>query len=164
MRTSHQAKALLAAALTCLLLSGCNSGDASISAQVEALLKARPATHIDLAQIGPASWERICVLKPYTTNAHAEQVLGFAWDAERNTSIAGNEGINVLVFTRGREVAAYTEHPRSKGDFSRMQPSCLPRTRAIVIREQMSNGWVFLVSSQLAHHGSTASDSSDLAR
>lgn len=149
--------------LPCLLLSGCTNGDSSISAQLEALLKARPETHIDLAQIGPASWERLCVLTPYTTNARAEQVLGFAWDAERNTSIAGNEGINILVFVQGQEVVAYTEHSRRKGDFSKMQPSCLPRTQAIVVREQMSNGWVFLVASQPGLGRAAAGGSADFA-
>ena len=72
---------------------------------------------IDLSIIGPASWERVCVLSPYTTNQTAEQVLGFKWDAESKTSIARRDGINVLVFVQTQQVVAYTEHPRNKGDF-----------------------------------------------
>lgn len=143
--------------LPCLLLSGCTNGDSSISAQLEALLQAGTETRVDLAQIGPASWERLCVLTPYTTNARAEQLLGFAWDAERNTSIARSDGINVLVFTQGQEVVAYTEHSRRKGDFSKMQPACLLRTQAIVVREQTSSGWVFLMGSQSDPNGPAAS-------
>lgn len=85
------------------------------------------------------------MLKPYTTNQVAEQVLGFTWDAEGKTSIAANDGINVLVFVRGQEVVANTEHPRGKGDFSKLQPPCLPRAQANVVRESLSDGWVFLV-------------------
>lgn len=134
--------------LICLLIAGCTHGDPGISGQLETALRARPAGPVDLAKIGPPAWERMCVLRPYTNNARAEQVLGFKWDAEGKTSIAGNEGINVLLFTRGREVVAYTEHPRSQGDFSEMRPPCLSRAQASVVREQMSDGWVLLLADQ----------------
>ncbi|MOA28102.1 hypothetical protein D3C78_1490270 [compost metagenome] len=88
------------------------------------------------------------MLKPYTNNKHTEQVLGFKWDSEGKTSIAGSDGINVLVFVQGREVVAYTEYPRGKGDFSKLQPACLLRSQAIVAREQTSDGWLFLVATQ----------------
>ena len=84
---------------------------------------------LNLALVGPTSWERVCVFGPYTTNEHAEKVLGFKWDATGKTSIGDNEGINVLVFARARQVIAYTEYPRNKIDFSKMVPRCLSRNQ-----------------------------------
>ena len=127
---------------------GSCSATSQISQQIEAQLRASPSGSVNLALLGPASWEKVCVLSPYNNNVAAEQVLGFKWNAEANTSIAGNDGINVLVFIQGRQVVAYTEHPRNKGDFSQLQPRCLHRTDASVQRKQGPNGWVFLVRNQ----------------
>lgn len=132
--------------LPLILLFGCSTGSSSISAQITAQFEASKTAPIDLSVAGPASWERVCVLSPYTTNKTAEQVLGFRWDAESKTSIAGSDGINVLVFVQNQQVVAYAEHPRNKGDFSKLQPRCLPRSQATVKRELGSGGWVYLVA------------------
>lgn len=129
-----------------LLLFGCSSGGAHISEQITAQFEASKTTPVDLSVVGPASWERVCVLGPYTTNQTAEKILGFKWDAESKTTIAGSDGVNVLVFVQNQRVVAYTEHPRSKGDFSRLQPRCLPRSNATVMRELDTDGWVYLVA------------------
>ena len=131
-----------------LLLFGCFSGGSPISEQITAQFEASKASPIDLSVVGPASWERVCVLSPYTTNQTAEQVLGFRWDAESKTSIAGSDGVNVLVFVQNQQVVAYTEHPRNKGDFSKLQPRCLTRSNAVVMREPGASGWVYLVAAK----------------
>lgn len=133
--------------LPSVLIAAC-SGTSQISQQIDAQLRSSPSGPVNLAQVGPASWDKMCVLTPYNDNKTAEQVLGFKWDAEANTSIAGNDGVNVLVFVQGTEVVAYTEHPRNKGDFSQLQPRCLARSHASVRRKAGPDGWVFLVRSQ----------------
>lgn len=130
-----------------LLCGACSSGG-NISGQIELQFKASEAAPINLALVGPASWERVCVLTPYTDNNRTEQVLGFEWNSEAKTSIAGSDGINVLVFVQGKEVVAYAEHSRSKGDFSQLQPQCLPRRLATVKRRVGSGGRVLLVAAQ----------------
>lgn len=130
------------------LMFGCSSSNSVISEQITAQFDASKTTSIDLSVVGPASWERVCVLSPYTTDQTAEQVLGFKWDAESKTSIAGSDGINVLVFVQNQQVVAYTEHPRNKGDFSKLQPRCLPRSQSAVERESGTDGWVFLVATK----------------
>lgn len=132
--------------LSFLLLLGCSIASTSISEQIAKQFKASQTASIDLSTVGPASWERVCILSPYSTNQSAEQVLGFKWDAESKTSIAGSDGINVLVFVQEHSVVAYTEHPRNLGDFSRLQPRCLVRSQAIVSRQSDVSGWVFLVT------------------
>lgn len=131
-----------------ILLFGCSSGSSAISEQIAVQFESSKTTPIDLSVVGPASWERVCVLSPYTTNQTAEQVLGFSWDAESKTSIAGSDGINVLVFVQNQQVVAYAEHPRNKGDFSKLQPRCLPRSQATVTRELGAGGWVYLVATK----------------
>ena len=132
--------------LPLMLMFGCSSGNPAISEQITAQFDANRNTSIDLSVVGPASWERVCVLPPYTTNQTAERVLGFKWDAETKTSIAESDGVNVLVFVQNQQVVAYAEHPRSKGDFSKLQPRCLPRSESKVTRESGADGWVFLVA------------------
>jgi hypothetical protein len=132
--------------LLLLFLCGCSHGDSSISQQIAVQFKASQTSPIDLSAVGPASWDRVCVLPPYTNNQTAEQILGFKWDAESNTSIAVSDGINVLVLVQNKQVVAYTEHPRGKGDFSTLQPRCLLRSNAIVVREPDASGWVYLVA------------------
>ena len=129
-----------------MLLFACSRGDSAIRDQITAQFDASRTAPIDLSVVGPASWERVCVLSPYTTNQTAERVLGFKWDAESKTSIAGSDGINVLVFVQDQQVVGYTEHPRNKGDFSKLQPRCLPRSQATVRREPNAGNWVYLVA------------------
>jgi len=134
------------ATLFILLLSACAEDGNKISAQIKAQFEANPPAPINLALVGPSSWERVCFLGPYTMNEHAEKILGFKWDATGKTSIGGNDGINVLVFVQGNEVIAYAEHPRNKGDFSKTEPRCLTRGLAVLDRQVDPSGWVYLVS------------------
>lgn len=128
-----------------LFLSACADRNNQINAQIEAQLHAKPLGPLNLALVGPSSWERVCILGPYTTNEHAEKVLRFKWDATGKTSIGGNDGINVLVFAKGHQVIAYTEYPRNKGDFSKT-PYCLNRNQANLIQSR-DGDWTPIPSS-----------------
>jgi hypothetical protein len=125
-----------------LLLSACTNGDKSISQQLTAEFDASTSAPIDLAKLGPPTWEKVCVLGSYTPNKEAEKVLGFKWDVEQKSSIAKNDNINLLVFIKGQEVLAYTEHPRNKGDFLKLRSRCLPRNQSTLLRQSDSNGVV----------------------
>jgi hypothetical protein len=71
-------------------------------------------------------------------------ILGFKWDAEGKSKISADDGITLLVFVRGTEVIAYAEHPRNLGDFATLDPHCLARTSAKVVRRARSDGWIQL--------------------
>ena len=129
-----------------IALAACTGSSQDIGASLASKVAAGGTAAIDLSPLGPPSWQRVCVLRPYTTNDTAALVLGFKWDAGSKTSIATNDGINVLVFVRGTEVVAYTEHPRSLGDLSKLEPQCLPRSGATVVRKADEQGWVYLVA------------------
>lgn len=144
-RPRHRARACAARAalaVAALTTAGCSSEDPDISRQLAHRVAAQPDGPVDLAQIGPADWDKVCVLGPYTLNAQAEAVLGFAWDAERRTRIAATDDIVVLVFVRGADVRAYTQYPRRAGDLAGLQPPCLPRTRAQIVRRTDARGWM----------------------
>ena len=131
-----------------LLISGCSRSNTDISVQIEKLFGNSSTAPIDLSLVGPSSWERVCVLPPYTDNEQAERILGFKWNADHITSIRDSDAINVLVFIQGKTVIAFTEHRRVKGDFSKLVPRCLPRERSTVVRkvdtDPRSKGWVYL--------------------
>jgi hypothetical protein len=77
-----------------------------------------PGTVVDLAQIGPSGWERVYLFGPYTPHESIHQALGFRWPEADRTSIRSNDGVNLLVFVRGGEVAGWFEHTRNRGDFA----------------------------------------------
>lgn len=126
------------------LLCACN-GAPDISEQIEDRVKADDA-RLDLATLGPKDWERMCVLGPYTNNQRANEILGFHWDAEGYTSIYSSDAINVLIFMRGNEVVAYDEVLRSKADFADLDPPCVARTTAILVRTSGGAGWSSFVA------------------
>lgn len=127
-------------AIAMLLLSACTSSDNSISQKLTKEFDASTSSPIDLAKLGPPTWEKVCVLGPYITNGEAEKVLGFKWDVEKKSVVTTNDGINLLVFVKNREVLAYAEHPRNKGDFLKLQSRCLTRKQSILLR-QSNSGW-----------------------
>jgi hypothetical protein len=128
---------------TSLVLASCTNQ--RISDEVTALFDDRHSATVDLSRVGPPGWDRVCVLGPYTTNRSAQQTLGFAWDAERSSSIATNDAVNLLVFVKRREVLAWAEHRRDKGDFLELAPRCLSRDRAVLVRQHRPAGHVQLV-------------------
>ncbi|MGM9482203.1 hypothetical protein ACS5PN_13525 [Roseateles sp. NT4] len=137
----RNAAALVASAL---LLTACTRADPGISDRLSALVDSGAAA-IDMALLGPADWQKVCVLQPYTSNERAEQILGFKWDAASKSSIGTNDGIHLLVFVKGSDVVAYAEHPRSKGDFLKLSPHCLSRSHAHLLRQIGPDGRVQLV-------------------
>lgn len=145
-RTSGLMKPVAPIFLLALMLTACSGSDRNISAKLTEQFDASTSAPINLAQVGPPTWERVCVIGPYATNQTAEQILGFKWNVQSRSSIGGNDGINLLVFLKDQEVLAFTEHRRDKGDFLKLQPKCLPRIRSTLARRVEADGWVQLVS------------------
>lgn len=114
------------------LLAGCSKP--TVSNQLNKLIEASAGGPISFKNIGPAEWDRVCFLHPYSNNARAAEVLGFPWNAEGKTSIRTNDGINVIVFVKGDAVVDYVEHPRNQGDFASVDPRCIVRDQSVIIR------------------------------
>lgn len=134
------------------LLTACNAMDITISDEITKQFEAHPTRPIELAHVGPPTWKKVCILTPYSNNKATEETLGFKWDSESKTSIGVSDGINVLVFIDAQEVVAYTEHPRNKGDFSKLGPRCFDRKDSTFVRQVDDSGWVYLVTSIHTQH------------
>jgi hypothetical protein len=127
-----------------LELSSCTSGDSAISANIAAEVSSSSSV-VDLAKVGPPSWNRVCILGAYSTTETAEPLLGTKWNVESHSSIGTNEGIQVLVFLKGHEVLAFAEHRRALGDFVELEGKCLSRSQAVLFRKAHAGEWVHLV-------------------
>ncbi len=138
-------KNLTFALLFILALSACSQPNQDISAEITKQFESSNSGPIDLRQVGPASWDRLCVIGPYAFNDSVEKLLGFKWDAQGLSSIGGNDSIYLLTFIKNNKVAAFTEHPRNKGDFLNLNPKCLTRETAVLKQKADSTGWVQLV-------------------
>lgn len=124
------------------LLTACAPGDSKVTNEIARKFKQSGGKSINLVEAVPSSWEKVCILGPYSNNKVAEEVLGFSWDVEARTSILLNEGISLLLFVRGKEVVESKEHPRGDGDFSNLTRKCFARENAIFIHDpNPSEGW-----------------------
>ena len=121
---------LLLLTLATLVVAACSDSDPAITVSVAGQFRRSAGGRVDLAEAYTAPWDRVCVLGPYTDNARAKQVLGFPWDAEGKTVIHTNDGITLLVFVSGKQVADFVEHPRNFGDFATQSGKCFPRSSA----------------------------------
>lgn len=128
-----------------LFLVACASGDQNISVAISAQFDSSPSAPVKLGLVGPKDWNRVCIIGPYSDNVEAERILGFQWDMQSKTSIMTNEGVNLLVFIKDREILAFTEHPRNKGDFQLSKQHCFVRSYAVFSRKVDPGGWVYLV-------------------
>jgi hypothetical protein len=125
-------------------LAGCQRDSTSSSSIADQFL-ASGSRSVNLASAVPGTWDRVCILGPYSNNAAANGALGFNWPAESLTSIKDNDGISLLIFVRGKTVVSYVEQPRNAGDFTNLAGRCFLRNSAKF--KQVShpkNGWVGL--------------------
>ena len=123
-------RALLLGTAFVACTAGCSESDPGIAVAIAGQFRRTNGASIDLVEANPQAWDRVCVLGPYADNADAKAMLGFAWDAEAHSAIHDNDGIALLVFVRGGQVAQLVEHPRNMGDFAALSGQCFPRARA----------------------------------
>ena len=109
---------------------GCSDASPGISVNIAGQFRRSNGGRVDLAEANPQAWDRVCVLAPYADNAAAKRLLGFDWNAEAKTAIRRNDGIALLLFVRGNQVAGFAEHPRNLGDFVPQANKCFPRAQA----------------------------------
>lgn len=117
----------------------------ALSDKIEQALNKKDFKYLDLAEISNTDWDRICVISPYSTNQHAQKIIGFQWDVENNSDISGSDRINLLLFIKSDRVVEYVQHPRYKGDFTNLKPPCLPRENAMLALDGTNQQWLYLV-------------------
>lgn len=91
---------------------------------VGSIIQSKKATgepeYLDVRRVMPFGWEKFFVFPPYTPVDDIEKALGFGWRTANKTKIEERDDITLLIFVKSRTVQEYVEHPRSKGDFSRL--------------------------------------------
>jgi hypothetical protein len=110
-----------------LMVAACSGQDHSISEKIKSQVQASYTASLDLTLVGPADWERLCIFGPYTTNDLVEADLGFKWNADAESAVSVSDGINLIVFTRGKKVVAFVDHKRRDGDFESDNKRCTSR-------------------------------------
>ncbi len=123
-----------------IALASYSGQDRSISDKIKDQVRAKSSASLDLTLVGPEGWERVCIFGPYTTNELVETDLGFKWNADSESSISVSDGINLIVFTRGKEVVGFAEHRRRDGDFVSDENRCTLRNNAKLTRSSLPDG------------------------
>ncbi len=121
----------------CLLavLSGCFS-ETTYAPSLNLSYAVEP---ISLAEHVSGDWETLCVLGPYSDDVLAQEVLGFHWPLETNSSVWVNDGASLLIFIKNKSVQSYFEVSIRHYDFNYLDEQCINRDRAIFSR---ANGQV----------------------
>lgn len=126
--------------LICVACAGCRDHSQAISDQIHY------SGSVDMAGAVPVSWDKVCILGPYTGDAHAQATLGFDWPADRRSRIESSDDISLLVFVRDVSVVEYVDHPRREGDFSTLDGRCFRREDATFkLAPQRPDNWPLLV-------------------
>jgi hypothetical protein len=142
---------LFLASCVWLATAGCTEHDSTSSAIAKQFAQSKGTSIINLAAAVPGTWEKVCVLGPYSNDNTARKTLGFEWSAETKTSIQTNEGIAVLLFVQDNKVVAFVEHPRNHGDFSNLTTQCFPKQKAQFFHDpQPTKGWPGLFPKNVA--------------
>lgn len=128
-------------ALLISVLAGCQATSRTSSAIADQF-SASGGKSVDVALAVPGSWDRVCILGPYSGDDAAAETLGFKWPAEALTDIELNDGISLLVFVQDTSVVSYAEHPRRLGDFSNLTGRCFPHSNAKFLQvDRPPKGW-----------------------
>ena len=79
---------------------------------------------VDLSEMLSGTWDRICLLPPYSTNEHAKAVLGVPLSIETKTRITSLDSITLLVTMRRNRITGLYEIPRGNIDFTPLGSKC----------------------------------------
>jgi hypothetical protein len=128
MPVSKPAIALVVLAIS--TIAGCTDSSPGISVAVAGEFRRSNGALVDLAEANPDPWDRVCIFAPGADKAAVKKALGFDWDSETESVIRTNDGIALLVFTSGKKVASFAEHPRNMGDFATLNGKCFARAKS----------------------------------
>ena len=146
----HMRSRLFLAYCLWLAAAGCTADDASSSAIARQFAESKGVS-VNLATAVSGTWEKVCVLGPYSNNETSKSTLGFEWNVETKTTIQTNEGISLLVFVRANKVVAYIEHPRNHGDFSNVTTQCFLKEKTQFVHDQKpTKDWPGLLPKSVA--------------
>ena len=128
--------------LLLVFMMSCNAPTSKQSEEITRHFQSSGRTFVNLDEVVQGSWERVCILGPYSDNTAAQNTLGFAWDIESKSSIATNDSLALLLFVKSQKVVESVEHPRNDGDFTNLSRQCFARDQArFVHKTNPKKGW-----------------------
>ena len=86
---------------------------------------------------GSNEWDRVCFFGPYSELP--SELTGLNWDITEYTDVLSSDGHTVAVFINDVEVIDVIVQIRSKGDFSSLSGTCLPRSQSLIRKNKDSN-------------------------
>jgi hypothetical protein len=104
-------------------LFACSSG----TSKAQRLVIKPAGGQVNLTEVLPGVWGRVCVISPYSTNKHAREIIGFPVNIESKSSINMSDSIALLVTMQGQGVSALFEVPRGSVDFANLGGKCYRR-------------------------------------
>ena len=133
---------MLASLALAAISSACGS-EGPVNKSIAASVQKGPGTRLVLAEHTGFSWDKVCILGPYTPDDEVDSLTGIQGAAEQAHDIRSNDGINVLMFVRDARIAASVAHPRNQGDFGpEVVGKCYSRERAnFSVRVPPANRW-----------------------
>ncbi len=128
--------------LVLAISAGCGSSTSEVSEEITRQFQASGRTFVNLAEVLPSSWDKVCILGPYSDNSAAKKVLGFPWDVETQSSIATKDDIGLLLFVKDTQVVEHVEHARRDGDFTNLSRRCFQRDHSTFYHQtNPQKGW-----------------------
>ena len=82
---------------------------------------------VELATLVPGTWDRVCVLGPYSSNKDAKELMGFEWDLEEESVISTFDSFTLLVFVAKDKVEQFIELSR-EADFASQDKNCFDKS------------------------------------
>lgn len=109
---------------------GCDGATSKISEELTRQFQASGRSFVNLAEVVPSVWDRVCILGPYSDDKAFKLTLGFDWPERSKASIGTNDGIALLLFLKDRQVLEWVEHSRQNGDFTNLSRQCFSKEEA----------------------------------
>lgn len=117
----------------CLFLfvqSGCEAPPSKVSEELTRQFQASGRSFVNLAEVLPTPWEKMCIMGPYSDTKSVNATLGIDWPDLSKSTIETNNEIALLLFLKGLKVVEWVEHPRRDGDFTNLSRQCFTREKA----------------------------------
>jgi hypothetical protein len=99
------------------LAAACRDRSAELEQELVKTVKRGPGTVFQMRDLTPFEWDRMYVIQPYTPPEAINEKLGFEWAGAKGSNIGSFDTIRLLVFVKGKEVAADVEYSVRDGIF-----------------------------------------------
>lgn len=121
----------MAFCLLVLIQAGCEPPHSDVSEELTRQFQASGRSFVNLAEVLPSPWEKVCIIGPYSDKKSVAVTVGFDWPDLSQSSIETNNEIGLLLFLKDGKVVEWMEHPRRDGDFTNLSRQCFSREKAI---------------------------------